>query len=90
MKINFLIITDIDNIRVGFASIKDYEEKNDKPYIKVYTSVFFYDDVSNNNNSENNISNESNNNIALEPDNNNDEYAQNIEKNFNIINDDDG
>ena len=44
----YRITNDIDNVRVGYANLKDYEEKDDKPYIKVYTSVFFYDDVSNN------------------------------------------
>ena len=47
-KFTYRISKDIDNIRVGFATIKDYNEKKDIPYIKVYTSVFFFDDISNN------------------------------------------
>ena len=49
-KEQYRISNDIDNIRVGFASLKDYTEKDDIPYIKVFTSIFFFDDVSNNKN----------------------------------------
>lgn len=49
-KETYRISSDIDNIRVGFASLKDYTEKDDIPYVKVYTSIFFFDDVSNNKN----------------------------------------
>ena len=44
----YRITNDIDNIRVGFAKIEDFIENDDKTYIKVFTSIFFFDDVSNN------------------------------------------
>lgn len=50
-KETYRVTKDIDSIRVGFATLKDFSEKDDKTYIKVFTSVFFFDDVSNNQNS---------------------------------------
>lgn len=47
-KEKYRISNDIDNIRVGYARIEDYINEDNKYYIKVYTSIFFYDDVDNN------------------------------------------
>ena len=47
----FRISTNIDSTRVGYARIQEYSNQNNKFYIKVYSSVFFYDDVDNNVNS---------------------------------------
>ena len=46
----YRISDDIDNVRVGYADLRDYIEKDNKFYIKIYTSVFFYDDADNNQN----------------------------------------
>ena len=47
----YRISKDIDSARVEYARLKEIIEKEDKLYIKVYASVFFYDDVDNNTNS---------------------------------------
>lgn len=39
---------DIDSARVGYARLEDYTNKEDEVSICVYTSIFFYDEVSNN------------------------------------------
>ena len=44
----YRISDDIDNVRVGYARIQGYVNKENKFFIKVYSSVFFYDDVDNN------------------------------------------
>ena len=47
-KKKYRIDINMDNIRVGFAKIRDVYKKDDF-FIKVHTSVFFYDDARNNN-----------------------------------------
>ena len=47
-KNEFKISKNIDTIRVGFARLEDYTSENNEIYVKVYTSNFFYDNVSNN------------------------------------------
>ena len=44
----FRISPDIDTARVGYARIQGYKNENEEIYIKVYTSIFFYDDIENN------------------------------------------
>ena len=46
----YRISKDIDNVRVGYERLEDYKNENNKMYIKVYSSVFFYDEASNNEN----------------------------------------
>ena len=47
-KTNFRISKDIDTVRVVFTRLQNYSCENNEIYIKVYTSNFFYDNVSNN------------------------------------------
>lgn len=47
-RVKYRITRDIDNTRVGYARIQEYIKENNKCYIKVYTSVFFYDEAANN------------------------------------------
>ncbi len=49
-KDTYRITKDIDSVRVGYARIEDYKNEGEDVYIKVYSSIFFYDDVSNNEN----------------------------------------
>ena len=44
----YRINSDIDNARVGYARLQDYYSENDNNYVKVYSSVFFYDESANN------------------------------------------
>ena len=51
-KNEFRITPDIDTARVGYARIDDYKNGENEICIKVYTSIFFYDNVVNNQNIE--------------------------------------
>jgi hypothetical protein len=44
----YRISPDIDNVRVEFTRLEGYSYKDDKFYVKVYASLYFYDDVENN------------------------------------------
>ena len=46
----YRITKDIDNTRVGYARLEEYINDEGKCYIKVYASVFFYDEAANNEN----------------------------------------
>lgn len=48
-KGKYRISKDIDIVRVGYARLDDFMNLDGKVYIKVYASVFFYDDAENNN-----------------------------------------
>ncbi len=48
----YRISENVDTIRVGYARLEGYINEDNKVYVKVYASVFFYDDVDNNNDSE--------------------------------------
>lgn len=47
-KFKYRITKDIDHISVQYAQIYDFNKIENKKYIKVYTSVYFYDNVTNN------------------------------------------
>ena len=53
-KTTYRISKNIDNVRVGYTRLDGYINKDNKFYIKVYSSVFFYDDIDNNINSNEN------------------------------------
>lgn len=53
-KEKYRITKNMDNVRVGYARLYGYVNKENKYYIKVYSSVFFYDDVDNNYENEDN------------------------------------
>ena len=48
----YRISNNIDSIRVVFARLEGYNDSNEKIQIKIYASIFFYDDVDNNEISE--------------------------------------
>ena len=47
-KEKYKINKNMDNCRVQYAKLQDYIKQEDEEYIKVYLSIYFYDDVSNN------------------------------------------
>lgn len=47
-KHKFRITNNIDNISVQYTELFDYIKKDNKKYIKVYCSVYFYDNTGNN------------------------------------------
>ena len=51
-KNTYRISKNMDNVVVQYARLDGYSTINNKLYIKMYTSVFFYDDVDNNINNE--------------------------------------
>lgn len=48
-KEKFKLNSDIDTISIQFAQINDYAKIEDKINIKIYTSIYFYDNTINNN-----------------------------------------
>ena len=47
-KKRFRITNDIDHISVQYVELYDYIRKDNKDYIKIYVSAYFYDNVDNN------------------------------------------
>ena len=51
-KETYRISQNMDNVRVQHTRLHDFYKSNNKIYIKMYVSIFFFDDVDNNYNNE--------------------------------------